>query len=143
MLVRRQNPFTGKWNEMELPITFQQYYAYQSGMKVQNAFPHLTPDQREFILTGITPDEWDNMFNPKVKSTKNPQTGVETPIEPTTYIPWKGRFERYYFEYFKRYGRNSPMNTKQMEELFETIFIVDDYEFICSKMTPEAMNKQG
>ena len=29
---------------------------------IQNIFPDLTPDEREFIKTGVTPDEWDNMF---------------------------------------------------------------------------------
>lgn len=26
---------------------------------IQNAFPFLTPDEREFLITGITPTEWD------------------------------------------------------------------------------------
>jgi hypothetical protein len=30
---------------------------------VQNAMPHLSADEREFIMTGITPTEWDEMFN--------------------------------------------------------------------------------
>jgi hypothetical protein len=29
---------------------------------IQDAFPHLTPSQREFILTGISPEEWDATF---------------------------------------------------------------------------------
>ena len=29
---------------------------------VQNAFPDLSADDREFILTGITPEEWDQIF---------------------------------------------------------------------------------
>ena len=29
---------------------------------IQNIFPHLTPGQREFIMTGITDDEWDETF---------------------------------------------------------------------------------
>jgi hypothetical protein len=30
---------------------------------VQNAMPNLSADEREFIMTGITPTEWDEMFN--------------------------------------------------------------------------------
>lgn len=29
---------------------------------VQTAFPQLSDPQREFLLTGITPGEWDEMF---------------------------------------------------------------------------------
>jgi hypothetical protein len=25
--------------------------------------PHLTPDEREFIMTGITEEEWDELFS--------------------------------------------------------------------------------
>lgn len=37
--------------------------AYESGSKlIQDCFPNLTPDQREFIQTGITSEEWDLAF---------------------------------------------------------------------------------
>lgn len=29
---------------------------------IQNAFPNLTAEEREFILTGITPEQWDEIF---------------------------------------------------------------------------------
>ena len=29
---------------------------------IQEAFPHLTPDEREYVLTGLTPEEWDAML---------------------------------------------------------------------------------
>jgi len=28
----------------------------------QTAFPELSDDQREFLITGITPGEWDRLF---------------------------------------------------------------------------------
>lgn len=36
--------------------------AYRQGAKIQNAFPSLNPDEREFLLTGITPTEWRELF---------------------------------------------------------------------------------
>jgi hypothetical protein len=36
--------------------------AYYEGAHIQDAFPYLTADQRELILTGITDDMWNNMF---------------------------------------------------------------------------------
>ena len=29
---------------------------------IQDAFPHLSVDDREFILSGVTVEEWDNVF---------------------------------------------------------------------------------
>jgi len=31
------------------------------GALIQNAFPFLSLDEREFLLTGMTPDEWDEI----------------------------------------------------------------------------------
>jgi hypothetical protein len=53
---------SGETNTMELPVTEEQLENYHSGALLQNAFPNLTPGQREFIKTGITEQEWDAMF---------------------------------------------------------------------------------
>lgn len=43
----------------------QSYYNWQNGgMLIQEAFPYLTNDEREFLLTGIVPQEWDEIFPP-------------------------------------------------------------------------------
>lgn len=31
---------------------------------IQQALPFLNADEREFIMTGLTPAEWDELFNP-------------------------------------------------------------------------------
>ncbi len=47
---------------MEMPeVTEEQYRNWQSGTLIQNAMPHLSPDQREFLMTGITPEEWETL----------------------------------------------------------------------------------
>jgi hypothetical protein len=33
-------------------------------MLIQDAAPRLSADDREFILTGAVPEEWDNAFPP-------------------------------------------------------------------------------
>ena len=60
MKIKRIDPFTGKTNEMDLPITTEQYDRWQSGVLIQYAFPDLTPTQREFIKTGIMDWPWPN-----------------------------------------------------------------------------------
>jgi hypothetical protein len=36
--------------------------AYQDGAHIQDAFPYLTVDQRELILTGMTEEMWNDTF---------------------------------------------------------------------------------
>ena len=50
---------TGKENQMILPVTETQIKRWQDGDLVQDVFPFLNDDQREFLMTGITPDEWE------------------------------------------------------------------------------------
>ena len=40
----------------------QAFYRWADGALIQDAFPWLMPDEREFIKTGITPEEWNNIF---------------------------------------------------------------------------------
>ena len=62
MIITRQSPISGKIHSLDLPITEQQVAAWQSGVLIQNAFPNLSPDEREFLKTGITAEEWEAMF---------------------------------------------------------------------------------
>lgn len=62
MLVTRVSTFSHKSNTMDLPITQEQMDHYNSGALIQNAFPNLSADEREFIMTGITPQEWEDAF---------------------------------------------------------------------------------
>ena len=55
MIVRRRSPLTGEMNDLDLPITLEQYHRWRSGDLIQNAFPNLTADQREFLKTGTIP----------------------------------------------------------------------------------------
>ncbi len=66
MRIARKSPFTGKVSQMTLPISEEEFNrraaAWQNGTLIQDAFPMLDASQREFIKTGITPQEWDSMF---------------------------------------------------------------------------------
>ena len=66
MKLTKKSPFTGIVHSMEIPITQKQLDNYESGNKlIQVAFPNLTAEQREFIMTGITPREWNKTFKDK------------------------------------------------------------------------------
>jgi len=62
MIIERNSPFSGKTNTMNIAVTQEQLDAWRSGTLIQHAMPHLSADEREFIMTGITPEEWDNVF---------------------------------------------------------------------------------
>ena len=64
MLVTRLSPFSRTKNTIDLDITAEQLARYENGEElIQNVFPNLSPEHREFIKTGITPEEWDTIFN--------------------------------------------------------------------------------
>ena len=62
MLVTRKSMFTGIERTLDLDITQEQVDAYNNGALVQNAFPNLSADDREFIMTGVTAEEWTDAF---------------------------------------------------------------------------------
>lgn len=63
MLIERCSPFSGKTRTKNIDVTQEQLDAWRSGALIQDAFPHLSADDREFILTGITAEEWDEAFS--------------------------------------------------------------------------------
>ena len=63
MLVTRKSPFSGEINKMEISITFKQLSDWKNGAgNIQDIMPEITADEREFIMTGITPEEWNSAF---------------------------------------------------------------------------------
>ena len=63
MLITRTSPVTGKAKTMEIEITESQLKAWRAGAYIQDVAPLLSADEREVILTGILPEEWDELFS--------------------------------------------------------------------------------
>ena len=61
MLITKTSPFSGNTNVMEIDVTQEQIALWESGTLIQNAMPNISADEREFIMTGVTPEEWDSM----------------------------------------------------------------------------------
>jgi len=52
----------------DIDATQEQIDLYQKGKGlIQNIFPNLSADDREFIKTGITSEQWDAMFTDEEK----------------------------------------------------------------------------
>jgi len=62
MDITRRSPITREVRTLDLPVTKEQIAAWEGGELIQKAMPHLSDDEREFIMTGITSEEWDTLF---------------------------------------------------------------------------------
>jgi hypothetical protein len=62
MEITRTSLATGTTRTLDLNVTLEQLNNYAQGALLQDAFPNLNPDEREFIKTGITAEEWDSLF---------------------------------------------------------------------------------
>ena len=62
MKITRINPFTGEQVTLDIPVNQAQLDAWNSGQLIQHAMPNISEDDREFILTGILPEQWEEMF---------------------------------------------------------------------------------
>lgn len=66
LLVTRENILSRKRNAMLLPLGEDEFKgrlsAWALGYLIQDAFPMLNADQREFLMTGVTPEEWAATF---------------------------------------------------------------------------------
>lgn len=66
MKIKKKSKLTGIVREMDIDVTQEQLDAYErrEGL-IQDIFPHITPDEREFLMTGITPSEWEEYMAPE------------------------------------------------------------------------------
>lgn len=65
MTLQKVSKLSGKTHEVFLPIEPFEYIDWLIAKPqpyIQDAFPQLNADEREFILTGITTAEWDEAF---------------------------------------------------------------------------------
>lgn len=62
MLITKKSSLTGIISSREIEITQAQFDDWYSGTFIQDAMPHLSTDDREFIMTGVTPEEWSKFI---------------------------------------------------------------------------------
>ena len=62
MMITKKSMFSGTANTMDLPVTREQLDRWQGGELIQNVFPFLSPAEREFLMTGCTDEEWDEVM---------------------------------------------------------------------------------
>tara|TARA_R100001129_G_scaffold150302_1_gene112413 strand:+ start:322 stop:534 length:213 start_codon:yes stop_codon:yes gene_type:complete len=62
MKITRVSSISGKKHTMDLDVTKEQFVAWEKGGFIKDVFPNLNMYEREFIISGITKDEWDAKF---------------------------------------------------------------------------------
>jgi hypothetical protein len=62
MEIFRKHPFTGAERSIKIAVTEKQLDNWSKGMLIQDAMPNLTSDEREFIISGLLPKEFDEIF---------------------------------------------------------------------------------
>ncbi len=66
--VTKKSPLTKLENTMIFKVTLEKFQKslkfWDAGRPVQKAFPYLDENEREFLLTGYTNEDWEAMFGP-------------------------------------------------------------------------------
>ena len=64
MKIQRKSLLSGRVATMDVPCTQQQLDDWTlNGKHIQEAMPNVPAELREFLLTGITPDEWKTLVD--------------------------------------------------------------------------------
>lgn len=68
MLIKRKSVISGVENTRDIPVNPEDMIAWEAGVgNIQDLMPYLNDDDREFILSGITPEEWDSAFSEEIE----------------------------------------------------------------------------
>ncbi len=63
MIIKATSKLTGVTHIREIPITKEDLVRVEENDEcIQIIAPYLSSDDREFLITGITPEEWKEVF---------------------------------------------------------------------------------
>lgn len=63
MEITKIHPITGESNTLDLDVTEEDLQRWKAEkLSVQNVFPHLNSDEREFLISGLLPGEFDKLY---------------------------------------------------------------------------------
>ena len=81
-------PFCGHANEVA--VNEADYWDWQDGALVQDAFPYLTADEREMLISGICPTCWAKTFGDEDE--EDPEDW-EDDVDECGYNPYMGCYD--------------------------------------------------
>lgn len=62
MKITKKSILTGVMTTLDIDVTPAQLTIWKAGALIQNVMPNLSTDDREFLMTGITKEEWNKTF---------------------------------------------------------------------------------
>ena len=65
MKITRVSPVTGRSVTLDINVSDEQIKEWNSGGLIQDIMPHLTADEREFIISGCTREDFNLLFPPE------------------------------------------------------------------------------
>ena len=60
--ITRRSIVSGAKNTMKLDVTMHEYLLWREGMLIQKAMPNLSAVEREFLITGMSEAEQDELY---------------------------------------------------------------------------------
>jgi len=61
--VTARSSISGKENTRDIPTSCEKIERWMSGPEnIQDVLPEVSAEDREFLMTGITPEEWKSLF---------------------------------------------------------------------------------
>ncbi len=77
MIVTRKSAITGKVRTKDIPIRARDLAEYEAGyVSASEVMSYLSSSDREFVICGITGDEWKNAFSAELQKIVNDKFGV-------------------------------------------------------------------
>ena len=73
MIITRTSPLTKIENSVEIEVTSEQIARWQDGENIQEVMPTLTHEEREFIMTGFTKEDWIYLFSSTEDDSDDPE----------------------------------------------------------------------
>lgn len=84
-------PFCG--HAHEVAVNEDDYFSWKfDGALVQNAFPYLSADEREMLISGICPTCWENTFGSDEDEEEDPEDW-EDDVDECGYNPYMGYYD--------------------------------------------------
>lgn len=71
MKITRTSMISGIERTKDIPVTYEQLIRWKEGELIQDVMSNISPSDREFIMSGITDDEWDELL--KRRNSRGPK----------------------------------------------------------------------
>ena len=68
MLITKRSTYSGKENTLDINVKEEQLRMYEKGCHPRSAFSNLKEEEIEFLIYGVTLNEWDEMMEDECKN---------------------------------------------------------------------------